>query len=72
MQILKQIGSPKYVKYNTFVTYMTVFISIRSTVTKLILAVLDVSFNSGHYTMIIKPQFLYISQKVMIRKECKL
>jgi len=30
-------------------------------VTKLIFAVLDVSFNSGHYTVIIKWQFLYIN-----------
>jgi len=28
---------------------------------KLIFAVLDVSFNSGHYTVIIKRQFLYIN-----------
>jgi len=30
-------------------------------VMKLISAVLDVSFNSGHYTVIIKGQFLYIN-----------
>jgi len=30
-------------------------------VMKLIFAVLDVSFNSGHYTMIIKRQFLHIN-----------
>jgi len=30
-------------------------------VTKLIFAVLDVSFNSGHFTVIIKRQFLYIN-----------
>jgi len=30
-------------------------------VMKLIFAVLDVPFNSGHYTVIIKRQFLYIS-----------
>jgi len=28
---------------------------------KLIFAVLDVSFNSGHYTVIIKRQFLYVN-----------
>jgi len=27
---------------------------------RLIFAVLDVSFNSGHYTVIIKQQYLYI------------
>jgi len=32
-----------------------------SEVMKLIFAVLDVSFNSGHYTVIIKRQFLYIN-----------
>jgi len=31
-----------------------------SEVMKLIRAVLDVSFNSGHYTVIIKQHFLYI------------
>jgi len=31
-----------------------------SEVMKLIFAVLDVSFNSGHYTVIIKRQFFYI------------
>jgi len=36
-----------------------------SEVMKLIIAVLDVSFNSGHYAVIIKRQFLYIN----IRKE---
>jgi len=35
--------------------------SMASEVTKLIFAVLDVSFNSGHYTVIIKRQFLYIN-----------
>jgi len=30
-------------------------------VMKLIFAVLDASFNSGHYTVIIKQQFLYIN-----------
>jgi len=30
-------------------------------VMKLLFAVLDVSFNSGHYTAIIKQQFLYIN-----------
>jgi len=30
-----------------------------SEVMKLIFAVLDVSYNSGHYTVIIKRQFLY-------------
>jgi len=30
-------------------------------VIKLIFAVLDVSFNSGHYTVIIKRHFLYIN-----------
>jgi len=28
---------------------------------KLIFAVFDVSFNSGHYTVIVKRQFLYIN-----------
>jgi len=32
-----------------------------SEVMALILAVLDVSFNSGHYTIIIKRQVLYIN-----------
>jgi len=32
-----------------------------SEVMKLIFAVLDVSFNSGYYTFIIKRQFLYIN-----------
>jgi len=35
--------------------------NIMSMVTKLIFALLDVSFNSGHYTVIIKRQFLYIN-----------
>jgi len=30
-------------------------------VMKLMFAVLDVSFNSGHYTVIVKRQFLYIN-----------
>jgi len=32
-------------------------------VMKLIFAVLDVSFNSGHYTVIIKRHFLYINNR---------
>jgi len=32
-----------------------------SEVMKLIFAVLDVSFNSGHYTVIIKRKFMYIN-----------
>jgi len=35
--------------------------SMASEVMKLIFDVLDVSFNSGHYTVIIKRQFLYIN-----------
>jgi len=35
--------------------------SIASEVMKLLFAVLDVSFNSGHYTVIIKRHFLYIN-----------
>jgi len=35
--------------------------SMAGEVIKLIFAVLDVSFNRGHYTVIIKRQFLYIS-----------
>jgi len=35
--------------------------SMASDVMKLIFAVLDVSFNSGHYTVIIKRQILYIN-----------
>jgi len=35
--------------------------SMESEVVKLIFAVLDVSFNSGHYTVIIKRQLLYIN-----------
>jgi len=34
-----------------------------SEVIKLIFAVLDVSFNSGHYTVIIRWQFLYINMQ---------
>jgi len=34
---------------------------VASEVMKLIFAVLDVSFNSGHYTVIMKQQFLYIN-----------
>jgi len=34
--------------------------SMASKVMKLIFAVLDVSFNSGHHTVIIRRQFLYI------------
>jgi len=36
--------------------------SMASEVVKLIFAVSDVPFNSGHYTVIIKQQFLYTSQ----------
>jgi len=36
--------------------------SMASEVMKLILAVLDMSFNSGHYKVIIKRQFLYINK----------
>jgi len=35
--------------------------SMASEVMKLTFAVSDVSFNSGHYTVIIKRQFLYIN-----------
>jgi len=35
--------------------------SMANEVMKLIFAVLDVSFNSGHYTVTIKRQFLYIN-----------
>jgi len=35
--------------------------SVASEVMKLLFAVLDVSFNSGLYTVIIKRQFLYIN-----------
>jgi len=35
--------------------------SMASEVVKLIFAVLYVSFNSGHYTVIMKWQFLYIN-----------
>jgi len=34
--------------------------SVALEVVKLIFAVLDVSCNSGHYTVVIKQQFLYI------------
>jgi len=42
--------------------------SMASEVMKLTLAVLDVSFNSGHYTAIIKWQFLYINNITYIIK----
>jgi len=35
-----------------------------SEVMKVIFAVLDVSFNIGHYTVIIKRQFLYINMRI--------
>jgi len=35
--------------------------SVALEVMKLTFAVLDVSFNSGHYTVIVKRQFLYIN-----------
>jgi len=35
--------------------------SMASEVMKLIFAALDVSFNSDHYTVVIKRQFLYIN-----------
>jgi len=38
-----------------------VIISMTLEVMKLIFAVLDVSFNSGRYTVMIKRQFLYIN-----------
>jgi len=41
--------------------YNNCVMSTASEVMKLIFAVLDVSFNSGHYTDIIKRQFLYMN-----------
>jgi len=57
---LKLISSPQEpwtAGYNT--QFLLCFMAFE--VMKLIFAVLDVSFNSGHYTVIIKRQFLHIS-----------
>jgi len=40
--------------------------SMASEVMKLIFAVLDVSFNSGHYKVIIKRQLLYINYTLYV------
>jgi len=45
--------------------------SMASEVMKLIFAVLDVSFSSGHYTVIIKWQFLYIIWEWEIQHEAE-
>jgi len=42
--------------------------SMASGVMKLIFAVLDVSFDNSHYTVIIKRQFLYIMVRVFKHK----
>jgi len=41
--------------------YTVLSMSIALEVMKLVFAVLNVSFNSGHYTVVIKLQFLYIN-----------
>jgi len=44
-------------------------ISIASEVMKLIFAVLNMSFNGGHYTVIIKQQFLYINTQLKVGQD---
>jgi len=62
----------KWVKGRGRVTYFWIFkghgrelcvMSMAGKVIKLIFAVLNVSLNSGHYTVIIKRQFVYINDK---------
>jgi len=46
--------------------YTALKMSMALEVMKLIFALLDVSFNSDHYTVIIKRQLLYINKMIMV------